>query len=189
MLGLGLESPYADRIADWVERGRRSRRRPRTRSPRGCQCGDYFEIRNQALIAHATQVDPDGGWFAVPAEVQRVAWPTEDYHLARSLVDAETAGGRPVRRDPGEGEPVMDLAAAAAANSSSVWAPAGHARFPGRVRDGRHPVLRVPVAVQAPAQDQRGGEGSRLHRPTAALADSARSVAGQDSVGPAPFGK
>jgi len=52
------------------------------------ECGDYFEIRNQALIAHATQVDPNGGWFAVPAEVQRAAWPTEDYHLARSLVDA-----------------------------------------------------------------------------------------------------
>ena len=51
-------------------------------------CGDYFEIRNQALIAHATQVDPEGGWFAVPAEVQRAAWPTEDYHLARSLVDS-----------------------------------------------------------------------------------------------------
>ncbi len=51
-------------------------------------CGDYFEIRNQALIAHATQVDPLGGWFAVPAEVQRAAWPTEDYHLARSLVDS-----------------------------------------------------------------------------------------------------
>ncbi len=50
-------------------------------------CGDFFEIRNEALIAHATQVDPEGGWFAVPAEVQRVAWPTEDYHLARSLVD------------------------------------------------------------------------------------------------------
>ena len=24
----------------------------------------------------------------MPAEVQRAAWPTEDYHLARSLVDA-----------------------------------------------------------------------------------------------------
>src|SRR5216683_2838288 len=52
-------------------------------------CADYFEIRDQALLAHATQVDPDGGWFACPVEIQREAWPTEDYHLARSLVDTE----------------------------------------------------------------------------------------------------
>jgi mycothiol S-conjugate amidase len=63
--------------------------RPRHEITTRVQCGDYFETRNQALIAHATQVDPDGGWFAVPTEVQRAAWPTEDYHLARSLVDAE----------------------------------------------------------------------------------------------------
>jgi mycothiol S-conjugate amidase len=52
-------------------------------------CGDYFEIRDQALLAHATQVDPDGGWFSVPIAVQRAAWPTEDYHLARSVVDTD----------------------------------------------------------------------------------------------------
>jgi len=54
-------------------------------------CGDYFEIRDQALLAHATQVDPAGSWFACPVDVQRVAWPTEDFHLARSVVDT----GRP----------------------------------------------------------------------------------------------
>ena len=52
-------------------------------------CGDYFEIRDQALIAHATQIDPDGFWFRCPLEVQRAVWPTEDYHLARSVVDTE----------------------------------------------------------------------------------------------------
>ena len=87
MLDLGLESPYADRIEEWVERGHGDRK-PRHEITTRVHCGDYFEIRNQALIAHATQVDPEGGWFAVPAEVQRTAWPTEDYHLARSLVDA-----------------------------------------------------------------------------------------------------
>src|SRR3712207_8732800 len=40
---------------------------------------------NQALIAHATQVDPEGSWFAVPLEVQQTVWPTEDYELVRSL--------------------------------------------------------------------------------------------------------
>ena len=86
MLDLGLESPYADRIEEWVDED--TDRKGHEITTR-VHCGDYFEIRNQALIAHATQVDPEGGWFAVPAEVQRTAWPTEDYHLARSLVDAE----------------------------------------------------------------------------------------------------
>jgi mycothiol S-conjugate amidase len=90
MLRLGLESPYAERIAEWAKEDEDNTRNGKgpheitTRIP----CADYFEIRNQALIAHATQVDPQGGWFACPAEVQRTAWPTEDYYLARSVVDA-----------------------------------------------------------------------------------------------------
>jgi mycothiol S-conjugate amidase len=89
MLDRGLESPYADRIADWVENEDDAAGKPRHEITTRVHCGDYFEVRDQALIAHATQVDPTGGWFAVSAEVQRAAWPTEDYHLARSLVDAE----------------------------------------------------------------------------------------------------
>ncbi len=86
MLRRGLESPYADRIASWQQDDQAGR--PHVAVTTRVPCGDYFEIRNQALIAHATQVDPNGGWFACPAEAQRAAWPTEDYHLARSLVDA-----------------------------------------------------------------------------------------------------
>ncbi len=51
--------------------------------------GEYFHLRDEALRAHATQVDPLGRWFAVPLEVQVEAWPTEDFQLARSLVDTE----------------------------------------------------------------------------------------------------
>ena len=40
-----------------------------------------------AMVAHATQVDPTGRWFACPLDVQRATWPTEDFQLARSLVD------------------------------------------------------------------------------------------------------
>jgi mycothiol S-conjugate amidase len=88
MLRRGLESPYAERIAKWTEgeSDGRASYEITTRVP----CGDYFEVREQALIAHATQVDPTGHWFAATAEVQRAAWPTEDYHLARSLVDTGT---------------------------------------------------------------------------------------------------
>lgn len=88
MLARGLESPYADRIAKLESAEESGAWRPlpvTTRVP----CADYFEIRDRALVAHATQVDPAGGWFSVPMEVQRAAWPTEDYHLARSVVDAE----------------------------------------------------------------------------------------------------
>ncbi len=88
MLAHGLESPYADRINPVDSAAKSSRRRPLTITTR-VPCADYFEIRDQALRAHATQVAPDHGWFVVPLEVQRAAWPTEDYHLARSVVDAE----------------------------------------------------------------------------------------------------
>ena len=50
------------------------------------QCADYFPVRDEALKAHATQVDPDGLWFAIPTPVQRQAWPTEDWQLVFSQV-------------------------------------------------------------------------------------------------------
>ena len=50
-------------------------------------CADYFAVRDEALLAHATQIDPDGRWFACPLDIQQQVWPTEDYELARSLVD------------------------------------------------------------------------------------------------------
>jgi mycothiol S-conjugate amidase len=49
-------------------------------------CSDFFEVRNAALLAHATQIDPDGQWFAVPLEIQKAGWPTEDFELVRSTV-------------------------------------------------------------------------------------------------------
>jgi mycothiol S-conjugate amidase len=83
MVELGLASPYGERLAEWKQDPERPPLEITTRVP----CADYFEIRDQALIAHATQIDPESSWFACPIEVQRAAWPTEDYHLARSLVD------------------------------------------------------------------------------------------------------
>ena len=72
-------------------------------------CGDYFEVRDQALLAHATQVDPDGPWFTCPLDLQREVWPTEDFELARSARAAPTppeddlfAGIREQRWRPGE---------------------------------------------------------------------------------------
>ncbi|MDQ1711370.1 MAG: mycothiol S-conjugate amidase [Frankiaceae bacterium] len=82
MLARGLESPYAERLATWEDKPE-----DRDRITTRVQCGEFFELRNAALLAHATQVDPDGPWFHVPLDLQRECWPTEDYELARSMVD------------------------------------------------------------------------------------------------------
>ncbi len=52
------------------------------------ECGAYFEVRDRALLAHATQIDPQGWFFSIPLDLQRRVWSTEDYQLVRSLVDA-----------------------------------------------------------------------------------------------------
>ncbi|MFI9205392.1 mycothiol conjugate amidase Mca [Streptomyces sp. NPDC053048] len=81
LIARGLDSPYAEWLERWDEMGRE--RTLTTYVP----CSDFFEIRDKALIAHATQIDPDGGWFKVPMDIQREVWPTEEYELAKSLVD------------------------------------------------------------------------------------------------------
>lgn len=53
-------------------------------------CDEFFEVRDQALLAHATQIDPDSRWFALPIELQREVWATEDFQLARSRVPLVT---------------------------------------------------------------------------------------------------
>ena len=50
------------------------------------ECADFFEQRDRALLAHATQIDPNGDFFRAPIEWQQRLWPTEEYELARSRV-------------------------------------------------------------------------------------------------------
>ena len=80
LLSAGLESPYAEWLERWADR---EEREITTHVP----CADWFSVRDRALLAHATQVDPDGTWFACPLEMQREVWPTEDFELARSHVE------------------------------------------------------------------------------------------------------
>ena len=82
LLARGLESPYGDWLKQWEDRPL-DQGRVTTRVP----CGDWFEVRDKALMAHATQVDPTGRWFQVPMDLQREVWPTEDYQLVSSLVE------------------------------------------------------------------------------------------------------
>ena len=60
--------PYADRVTTRVE------------------CAEYFDRRDDALRAHATQIDPEGFFFAAPIAWQQRLWPTEEFELARSRV-------------------------------------------------------------------------------------------------------
>ena len=50
------------------------------------ECADYFQQRDDALMAHATQIDPTSFFFTTPMEWQKRLWPTEEYELARSRV-------------------------------------------------------------------------------------------------------
>jgi len=78
MLAAGLESPYEE----WLESGRRPDIVPHAR----IHCADTFPRRDAALRAHASQVDPDGMWFAVPRDIEREAYPWEAYELLWSMV-------------------------------------------------------------------------------------------------------
>ena len=87
----GLQSPYAERLAAWLEADAEGHTPPPAGHPTTTQidCGDYFEVRDDALRAHRSQVDPLGFFFAVSPEMQRRAWPWEDYSLIQSRIPTE----------------------------------------------------------------------------------------------------
>ncbi|CDO06828.1 mycothiol conjugate amidase Mca [Mycolicibacterium cosmeticum] len=53
------------------------------------ECAEYFSQRDDALRAHATQIDPNGDFFHAPIEWQQRLWPTEEFELARSRVPVQ----------------------------------------------------------------------------------------------------
>jgi mycothiol S-conjugate amidase len=79
-LGEGMESPFADWVARWDPNND-------DKTTTRVEIGDFIGQRTQALIAHATQVDPLGLWFKVPDELVRRVYPYEDYVLAWSSVN------------------------------------------------------------------------------------------------------
>jgi mycothiol S-conjugate amidase len=87
----GLQSPYAARLAAWLEADAEGHTPagPAHQTTTQVDCGDYFELRDDALRAHRTQIDPEGFFFAVSPELQRKVWPWEDYTLVHSRVQAE----------------------------------------------------------------------------------------------------
>jgi mycothiol S-conjugate amidase len=83
MISGGIESAIGPVLADWP--AGTSSLKITTR----IACAEYFPTRDRALLAHATQVDPDHPMLAHPRDLEREVWPTEDYELARSLVETE----------------------------------------------------------------------------------------------------
>ena len=57
-----------------------------TRITTSVECAMYFTRRDDALRAHATQIDPKSFFFTTPMEWQQRLWPTEEYELARSRI-------------------------------------------------------------------------------------------------------
>lgn len=76
----GLESPFEGWLA------RRSAN-PRPEPTTYVECADYFGHRDRALLAHASQIDPDGFFFAVPRDLEREVWTTEEFELAGTRVE------------------------------------------------------------------------------------------------------
>ena len=79
---LGLESPFSE---DWFTRPSQDER-----VTTSIDIGPWFDVRLEALMAHATQVDPESAfWFGLPREIARSVHPFEDYILAHSRVETQ----------------------------------------------------------------------------------------------------
>ncbi|MDP6481439.1 MAG: mycothiol conjugate amidase Mca [Acidimicrobiales bacterium] len=84
-LELGIESPYSEW---WFKRPSQDHLIT-TQVP----VGDFWDVRHDSLLAHATQVDPESPfWFGLPDEVARTVHPFDDYVLAQSLVGGPVDG-------------------------------------------------------------------------------------------------
>jgi mycothiol S-conjugate amidase len=84
VLAAGMESPYTDWLKEW---GDDEAAEPKVTCK--VDVGDYIDLRSKALLAHATQIDPDGHWLAIPDDMQRDIYPWEDYRLIVSLVETD----------------------------------------------------------------------------------------------------
>ncbi|QTE31580.1 mycothiol conjugate amidase Mca [Pengzhenrongella sicca] len=77
----GGESPFGE----WIE-SRQALDVPERAVTTQIDCAAWFGRRDDALRAHATQIDPDGFFFAIPREIEAETWPFEDFELAVSHV-------------------------------------------------------------------------------------------------------
>jgi len=75
-----------ERAVDMAEMRERMRDRP-SEATTQVNVGDHLDTRDAALRSHASQVAPDDRFFFWPNDVQRAAWPYEDFQLVSSTVE------------------------------------------------------------------------------------------------------
>jgi mycothiol S-conjugate amidase len=122
---LGLSSPFDDA---WLERARGQTRTYTTR----IDVSSYGDVRRRALLAHATQVDPESPfWFGLPPEVMRDVYPLDEYVLALSAP--------------------ADQSVNSAAGDPSSWGDAGH----GGVEDDLFAGLEVAGSLTRSGHSRR----------------------------------
>lgn len=81
MLELGVESPFDEK---WFERPSQD-----DRITTSIALDGFAHVRREALLAHATQIDPTSPfWFGLPPEVEQTVHPFDDYVLAQSRVES-----------------------------------------------------------------------------------------------------
>ena len=78
----GQEGPFGKWLENWDPADDVLLKRVTTR----IECAKYFTQRDEALLAHATQIDPKSFFFTTPMEWQQRLWPTEEFELARSRI-------------------------------------------------------------------------------------------------------
>src|SRR4029079_958967 len=86
-LARGEESPYTQ----WFENERFSEAEDHFTTL--IDVSDFLHKRREALLAHRTQVDPEGFWMRLPDDVVREVFPWGEFTLARDLVGAELPAG------------------------------------------------------------------------------------------------
>ncbi|KMY23869.1 mycothiol S-conjugate amidase [Actinobaculum suis] len=86
MLAAGMESPFAERLAAL------SQRQPLHEPTTRINVAAYFPQRDAALRAHASQIDPEGFFFAAPRDIEARVWPYEEFYLAFSRVGQPAEG-------------------------------------------------------------------------------------------------
>ncbi|MEV5573389.1 mycothiol conjugate amidase Mca [Spirillospora sp. NPDC052269] len=83
MTARGLESPMADVLKEFPKDV------PVPEFTTRVPCAEYFATRDEALLAHETQVDPNSGFMLHDRDVERDVWPTEDYFLAKAAASVQ----------------------------------------------------------------------------------------------------
>jgi mycothiol S-conjugate amidase len=84
---ISATQPNSEHLQHLTEMRDRMKERPDV-STTHVPVGDFLDVRDRALKSHASQVSPDSGFFFWPNDLQREAWPYEDFQLARSLVES-----------------------------------------------------------------------------------------------------